>query len=481
MRMAAVLLGGLLAAAPARGGSGPACVREFAASHAGWVRVDIGDLVPRCGPGIAARGSRGEELPLEAPEACAEAAPARWIPEIERVDEAPGCVDRGLATVCDLLPIEDGHELVGLAIEPEREEAPGFRLYGVDPEVTLLAEGRFSSHAPRPLVLRITTGGRPTRNGRLELYGLHRPPGVRRLGYRVRLGHDPSQVCAYAPQQGRYRLVLGHQAALGEPAPPAAGVVVRRLWVRAPGAVSGQVVRLELPEWISRASGSDAVWGGVRLRADGQWLAYRWLVDGVRAADVEGVRPRPTGKPGLSILDLGSLPARGSHHLQLTAASSAAPFAHEVIVPASPGAVPGEDALLVRWECPFRPPLPCRLDLDLGQRAIASRWIALREGDNRLPEALGITCWRQAQGLTFRWPRRGPVWLETGEPPAGYPGHQLQAPEDLGRGEAWVHGFVEPAPATPWPLQGSLLLAAGALAALLARHRGPARGGEPRR
>lgn len=94
-------------------------------------------------------------MPLEAPQACAAVSPIHWTAEIERVDEAPGCVDRGLATICDLLTIEDGNELSGpwgrsafRCRQAGARERPA-RPQGREPGRRALAHAPEQSRAPR--------------------------------------------------------------------------------------------------------------------------------------------------------------------------------------------------------------------------------------------------------------------------------------------------------------------------------------------
>jgi hypothetical protein len=293
---------------------------------------------------------------------------------------------------------------------------------------------------------------------------------VRRLRYQLRIAHDPAEIRFQAPRAGRYRLLFGREEEHAQAMHASLPFVQRRFRVRAPGAAGGQVVRLEMPGWIYRDPRRYDDWGTLRLKGGGKWLPFEdlWSAGTVAAEELKGLVPQPTSWHAASRIDVPlPLPGLPLTALQLTTASWSAPFNRGVVVTTGAGDL--RQARQWPWACVPRPPLPCRLDIEIDPADSSPLHVTFADGDNPPLAAVDVTLWRHRQTLAFRWPGGQPVWLEAGETPRGYP-----QPVELGLdrtprpwlgNQPWLPAFLdaEPRSVPPWPLLAALALASGLL------------------
>ena len=470
--------------------------RRVEVPAAGWVRVPLGmETLSSLGPDgrrLRVIGPEGDEIPsriglegeaIVPPRYSLEPVPPAEIlagspslPEGRTVPLAADCAPSGASALCSLRLPARGQLLRGLTLELRgAERGVGIRVATAhEGRWQSLAEGVREGPADGKLELRLTPSLLSSELLRLELFGESARPGLLRAEAHL----SPASLLFSAPLAGSYRLLYGDGRAAREPSFPGEGEAVREIepgperrlppppgfavepqsssnqltieaaWpVLAPGARTGEVIRLLLPAQIE-SSGRPSL----RLQSGGEEIPYL-----VRALD-EPARETAVRFPA----------GRGWRYLSLPVARGVAVtgLRLEAGAPVSASIMGWGTAMRNdKWTCRPARRFPCVLDVG----SSAADW---REGEIRLqvggeaPE-LAAMAWRRQRELVFVWPGDS-IRLVAGRGAPSTPSYDLLAIEDRLLAQPWKPaslgrgGDVAAAARSPW-LRWSLV----ALAALV--------------
>jgi hypothetical protein len=187
---------------------------------------------------------------------------------------------------------------------------------------------------------------------------------------------------------------------------PAASALTQAWTVRAPGARSGDIVLMTIPDPVHAAIQGNFS----RLHLKNEVLEIPYAVQSrpetLPAVRLPGSRPRPTGEAGLSRIDLPVLAPGPFTSVRLR--TRPLPFQRRVRI------VAGEEALAEgSWVCLPELSSSCVLDLSIEHPFFRSLHPSLRfqDGDNPPLPAVDVEIWRNRESLAFFWPWSGPVHL----------------------------------------------------------------------
>lgn len=498
--VAALLLS--LAAAPAWG-EDVFLERTLGAPAAGWVRVPLDlETLARLGPEqrwLWVIGPDGTELPAgvwletELPSDPSRKLPEDW-PEIRTWSSRLACERTGTTTSCLLrLPVagQVPRELRVAVAGGEPGEEAGLRLSTArEGRWEILAEGVWETSFDRRWRLPLEAEPLESPVLRLELVGLRGP----QRPVRVELDLVPASLVFEAAEPGAYRLMIGagrgpekgrqpapwnDRLSTLEPGPvherplpplPRETVAPRTLgdfetaaeWpVRAPGAVAGGVVRLELPVDVYLRAGS---LDRLRLETAGRQIPYV-----LRSLDL----PAPVARGMISPGGDKTVSFAVAPSLLLTA------WNLETKGPVSTAFTSDLWSLGTRtgngmWTCDPHPLLPCVVEVEYQRRSASRAVVIPLTVQGQVSRDINVTLWRQRHELVFVWPREGAVRLLAGAEGIAAPTYDLHAVADQLLARSWKPAVLEPGVEHSAP--GSqktrkALLGAAALVLLAAVHR----------
>jgi hypothetical protein len=218
----------------------------------------------------------------------------------------------------------------------------------------------------------------------------------------------------------------------------------RRFPVVADGVPGGGVVRLPLPAMVYATAANATAEGlaDLRLASGGAQVPYvRWSpIEPELVLSVPAAEPTAGDAPGTSRVVLAEADLQlPLSFLELTA--SGLRFERRVrpviVLPERPGEGRRLEALGAwrAWRCDPRPPLPCRLELPLGESvrgfsglpADSLLAVEVDDGDDAPLRSVGVELWRRQDVLVFVRPSADePLELLAGAPSLAAPSYDLE-------------------------------------------------------